>query len=66
MPMSTPSVRSDATFSPSAYRQSIAEMFGGLDLRQQRALIEGIALLPRHVHKLASSGLIAAPVNQSR
>ena len=26
--MSTHSVRSDATFSPATYRQSIAEMFG--------------------------------------
>lgn len=60
--MSIRSVRSDATFSPSTYRQSIAEMFGVLDARQQRELVESLALLPRHIHRLASSGQIAVPV----
>lgn len=59
--MSTHSVRTDATFSPSDYRRSIAEMFGVLDATQQRDLIEKLALLPRHIHKLASSGQIAVP-----
>jgi hypothetical protein len=61
-PMSTHSVRSDATFSPSTYRKSIADMFGVLDARQQRELVESLALLPRHIHRLASSGQIAVPV----
>ncbi|HOY76280.1 MAG TPA: hypothetical protein PLN33_00655 [Hyphomonadaceae bacterium] len=60
--MSTHSVRSDATFSPSIYRKSIADMFGVLDARQQRELVESLALLPRHIHQLASSGQIAVPV----
>lgn len=64
--MSNRSVRSDATFSPSDYRRSIAEMFGVLDARQQRDLVDKFALLPRHIHNLASSGLIAAPVSQRR
>ncbi len=64
--MSSRTVRSDATFSPSAYRKSIAEMFGVLDARQQRDLIDSFALLPRHIHQLASSGLIAAPIKSRR
>lgn len=64
--MSSRSVRSDATFSPSAYRKSIAEMFGVLDARQQRDLVDSFALLPRHIHQLASNGLIAAPVKKNR
>ena len=64
--MSSRSVRSDATFSPSAYRKSIAEMFGVLDASQQRDLVDKFALLPRHIHKLASSGLIAVPVRRNR
>jgi hypothetical protein len=54
-------VRSDATFQPSAYRKSIAELFGVLDARQQRDLADKVALLPRHIHSLATSGLIAVP-----
>ena len=64
--MSAPSVRSDATFSPSDYRRLIAEMFGALDARQQRDLVDKFALLPRHIHKLATSGLIAVPARESR
>jgi hypothetical protein len=64
--MSNPTVRSDATFEPSQYRRSIAELFGVLDARQQRDLVERIALLPRHIHNLASNGLIAAPVRVTR
>lgn len=60
MPANT--VRSDATFSPAAYRKSIAEMFGVLDASQQRELVERLALLPRHIHQLASSGQIAVPL----
>lgn len=62
--MSLSTVRSDATFSPSAYRKSIADMFGVLDARQQRELVEKFAVLPRHIHQLASNGLIAAPARQ--
>lgn len=64
--MSAFSIRSDATFSPSDYRRSIAEMFGVLDARQQRDLVDKFAVLPRHIHKLAASGLIAAPSIKSR
>ena len=59
--MSATTVRPDATFEPSAYRRSIAELFGVLDAGKQRDLAERVALLPRHIHKLASEGLIAAP-----
>lgn len=52
-------IRSNATFEPSAYRKSIAEMFGTLDPAQQRELVERFAVLPRHIHSLATSGLIA-------
>ena len=61
-PMSNPTVRSDATFQPSAYRRSITELFGVLDANQQRDVIDRIALLPRHIHSLASNGLIAASI----
>ncbi len=64
--MSTRSVQSNATFSPSDYRRSIAEMFGVLDALQQREHVDKFALLPRHIHKLASSGLIAVPIAKSR
>jgi hypothetical protein len=60
------SVRSDATFEPSAYLKSIADLFGVLDARQQRDLAERVALLPRHIHQLASDGLIAVPIRKSR
>jgi hypothetical protein len=62
--MSARTVRSDATFEPSAYRKSIAELFGVLDAGKQRDLAERVALLPRHIHKLASEGLIAAPIRR--
>ena len=64
--MSTRTVRPDATFSPSAYRRSIAELFGVLDLRQQRELAERVAILPRHIHQLARDGLIAVSIKKSR
>ncbi|HOZ26424.1 MAG TPA: hypothetical protein PLH23_01405 [Hyphomonadaceae bacterium] len=41
-------------------------MFGVLDASQQRDLVDKFALLPRHIHQLASSGLIAVPVRQRR
>lgn len=64
--MSNRTVRSDASFSPSAYRRSITEMFGLLDRDQQRDLADRIAVLPRHIHQMASNGLIAVPVRASR
>lgn len=64
--MSRHTVRSDATFSPSIYRRSIAELFGVLDPREQRELAERVAILPRHIHQLARDGLIAIPVTKSR
>jgi len=51
--------KTDATFSPAAYRKSIADMFGALDLKAQRDLIDRIAILPRHIHAMASKGEIA-------
>jgi hypothetical protein len=60
------SVKSNATFSPHEYRRSIAEMFGALDARQQRDLVDKFALLPRHIHRLASDGLITLPTFRSR
>lgn len=63
--MSNRTVRSDASFSPSAYRNSIAEMFGLLDRDQQRDLADRIAVLPRHIHQMASNGLIVVPVRAS-
>ena len=64
--MPTTTVRSDATFEPSAYLKSIADLFGVLDARQQRDLADRVALLPRHIHQLASDGLIAVPIRKSR
>jgi hypothetical protein len=52
-------VNAAAYFEPAAYRQSIAEMFGVLDADQQRELVDKLALLPRHIHRLANEGLIA-------
>ena len=57
--MSAHSIRPNATFEPASYRKSIADLFGVLDVREQRDLAERIALLPRHIHSLASDGLIA-------
>lgn len=51
--------RSAANFSPAAYRKSIADMFGALDLSAQRDLVERIAILPRHIHAMANKGEIA-------
>ncbi|HEV7693551.1 MAG TPA: hypothetical protein VGO52_22140 [Hyphomonadaceae bacterium] len=62
--MSATTVRSDATFEPFTYRRSIADLFGVLDAGKQRDLAERVALLPRHIHKLASEGLIAIPVRR--
>lgn len=64
--MSNRTVRSDANFSPSAYRKSIADMFGLLDRDQQRDLVDRIAVLPRHIHQMASNGLIAVPARAGR
>ncbi len=66
IPMRASSVRSDATFDPSTYLRSIADMFGVLDARQQRDLADRVALLPRHIHQLATDGLIAVPSLKSR
>ncbi|MFT3725570.1 MAG: hypothetical protein QM773_18530 [Hyphomonadaceae bacterium] len=60
------SVKPNATFSPHEYRRSIAELFGVLDAPQQRDLADKVALLPRHIHRLASNGLIAAPKIRGR
>lgn len=53
------SSKTDANFSPIAYRKAIADMFGALDASAQRDLVERIAILPRHIHSLATSGQIA-------
>jgi len=54
--------RPRAAFEPAAYRRSIAEMFGVLDVESQRQMVDRLALLPRHIHRLATEGLIANPV----
>ena len=54
--------RPRAAFEPAAYRRSIAEMFGVLDVESQRQMVDRLALLPRHIHRLATQGLIADPV----
>jgi len=54
--------RPRAAFEPAAYRRSIAEMFGVLDVESQRQMVDRLALLPRHIHRLAIQGLIADPV----
>ena len=51
--------KTDATFSPAAYRKSIADMFSALDLTSQRELVDRIAILPRHIHSMATKGEIA-------
>lgn len=53
------SSRSTTTFEPAAYRKAIADMFGALDISAQRDLVERIAILPRHIHSLATKGEIA-------
>lgn len=53
------SSKTKATFSPAAYRKSIADMFGALDRSAQRDLVDSIAILPRHIHAMASKGEIA-------
>jgi hypothetical protein len=55
--MSSPKPRGSA-FEPVAYRKAIAEMFGALDTVAQRELAERIAVLPRHIHAMASKGEI--------
>lgn len=57
--MSTFAVRPDASFVPAAYRRSIADMFGTLPPEQQRELVDRLAVLPRHIHSLATRGMIA-------
>ena len=49
----------DGAFEPAAYRKSISEMFGTLDLAAQRDLADRFAVLPRHIHAMAQKGLIA-------
>lgn len=44
------------------YRKPLAEMFAGLDVHQQRVLIDQLALLPQHIRSLAAEGLIAEEV----
>lgn len=51
--------KTDATFSAVAYRKSIADMFATLDIPAQRDLVERIAILPRHIHAMATKGEIA-------
>lgn len=53
------SIRNDDAFSPTAYRKAIADMFGALDQSAQRDFAERIAILPRHIHSLATKGQIA-------
>lgn len=53
------SSKTDSNFSPIAYRKAIADMFGALDASAQRDLVERIAILPRHIHAMASKGEIA-------
>ena len=48
-----------AFFEPSAYRRSIAEMFGLLSRDQQREMAARLAIVPVHIHRLANDGLIA-------
>lgn len=57
--MSSLKSRPAGAFEPAAYRKAIAEMFATLDPRAQRELIERIAILPRHIHSLATKGEIA-------
>lgn len=47
---------------PASYLRSIAVMFDGLDAHEQRALIDRLALLPHHIERLATDGLIAAEI----
>lgn len=53
------STRTDASLSPAANRKALADMFGALDQSAQRDLAERIAVLPRHIHSLATKGQIA-------
>jgi hypothetical protein len=57
--MSTITVKSSASFEPGAYRKSIADMFGVLAPDQQREFVDRLAVLPVHIHRLASDGMIA-------
>jgi hypothetical protein len=41
------------------FNRSVAAMFVGLDVDAQRCLLDQLALLPRHVHQLATAGLIS-------
>jgi hypothetical protein len=60
--MSNSTVQPKASFEPGAYRRSIADMFGVLDRDAQREFVDRLAVLPRHIHRLAQQGLIADPV----
>jgi hypothetical protein len=53
-----PKVGSEGAFEPVAYRKAIADMFGALDHSAQRDLVDRIAILPRHIHAMASRGEI--------
>lgn len=63
--MSSPKSRATSAFEPAAYRKAIAEMFGTLDANAQRDLIERIAILPRHIHAMATKGEIAVELPQT-
>lgn len=57
--MSSPKARANGAFEPAAYRKAIADMFGSLDANAQRELVDRIAILPRHIHAMATKGEIA-------
>jgi hypothetical protein len=57
--MPSPKTGANSAFEPAAYRKSIAELFGSLDVAAQRDLADRIAVLPRHIHAMAQKGLIA-------
>ena len=52
-------VQDKAWFEPTAYRSFVADAFGVLDREAQRAFADRLAVLPRHIHRLAQQGLIA-------
>ena len=44
----------------------MAEMFDGLDVFEQRALIDQLALLPSHIDQLVADGLLKAEIADNR
>jgi hypothetical protein len=44
-----------------AYRSAIARSFRALGREAQKTMADQLAVLPRHVHRLAMEGLLAAP-----